>query len=196
MLEAKMNLLQLEQHTKVPKSTIQRLLTDPNLKPRMDSIKPIAQFFQITISQLLGEEPLPIKQDNHTDKNSWSKIPIITWEQAVTWPESKSNLKRINYIRTDSKVSKHAFGLVMNETMNDGFLKSAVVIFDPDLKPSENNYVLVYKKSSKIPSIKQLKLYDDEAYLKPLNEQFNSVTLNKDYKILAVAKQIRFDFIE
>lgn len=196
MQEAKVSIRQLENNTKVPRSSIQRMLTEPNLKPRIITLEPIAKFFGISVSQLMGEESLSTKQNSEyqADKNNWIQLPIISWEASINWTKSKIDLKKVDYIKTDIEVSKQAFGLVMTETMTDGFLKGAIIIFDPHLKPKENDYVLVYKKNSKIPSIKQLKIYDAETYLRPLNEQLNSVALNKEYKIIAVAKQIRFDF--
>ena len=57
-----LNALELEQLTGVPASTIYRLLKDKSGNPTIDILKKLSSFFQITVSQLIGEDPIGCKQ--------------------------------------------------------------------------------------------------------------------------------------
>ena len=46
----------------MPSSTIYRLLKDNAGNPTIDILKKLSSFFQITVSQLIGEDPIGCKQ--------------------------------------------------------------------------------------------------------------------------------------
>lgn len=59
MNECELDDVVLSKHTGVPYTTIARLRNSPNSNPTSSTLRPIAQFFDITIDQLLGDHPLP-----------------------------------------------------------------------------------------------------------------------------------------
>ncbi|HAT8977554.1 TPA: helix-turn-helix domain-containing protein, partial [Legionella pneumophila subsp. pneumophila] len=82
-----LNALEIERLTGVPASTIYRLLkSDGN--PTIEVLKKLATFFQITVSQLIGEEPIGCKQ-----------IPLVPALEVANFfklnPEEKSKFDSI-----------------------------------------------------------------------------------------------------
>jgi transcriptional regulator with XRE-family HTH domain len=55
----------------IPNSTLNQLLNAEHLRPRIDTLIPIAKYFNISIEQLIGEKPLSKKELTI----SYSKVP-------------------------------------------------------------------------------------------------------------------------
>ena len=64
----------LSTQTHVAKANISRLKNDPASNPTLATLKPLADFFGITVSQLLGEVPL---EDEAFQQGNHFRIPVI-----------------------------------------------------------------------------------------------------------------------
>lgn len=57
---------------KIPNATLYQLLNDANVSPRIETLRPIAKYFNITIDQLIGDSPLDgIKQPIINEKDTF-----------------------------------------------------------------------------------------------------------------------------
>ena len=196
--EYKISLAELHKNTAVPITTIHRMCDNPEANPTIASLKPIADFFNISVNQLIGDEPIEIKKIKklyRENRQNWTSINIISWAQSIVWPSNIKNCKTNKTILTDISVSGSTFALEIKENHGHGFLKGAVIIVDPDLSPDNLDYVIAFKIGTKTPTLKQICSYEDEVYLKPLNKEFHAVKLTNEHKILGVVRQIRFDLI-
>jgi len=195
MSRRRVNMSDISRATGVPITTIQRLYRDPKANPTIASLKPIADFFRVSIGQLIGENPLPEEQETHMNGTvNILKIPIINWDNVLN---NLSNLREINivsYIKTDLHCSNNSFALKITQNNFEDFPKGAVIIVDPSLKPEHRDYVLSFKKDGKQPELKQLLFYDGDQYLKPLNPEFQTCLLDKNYQLLGVIIQTRMDY--
>ncbi len=60
MAESKIDGVQLSRRTGIPVTTINRLRkNDADNNPTLSTLVPLAHFFAITVSQLIGDEPIP-----------------------------------------------------------------------------------------------------------------------------------------
>src|SRR3990167_10478670 len=71
------NMTLIFKQTGVPITTIQRICKDPNANPTLASLIPIAEYFSITLAQLIGEQPLPQATPNQQKPQHWINVPII-----------------------------------------------------------------------------------------------------------------------
>jgi len=192
MLASKVSMSQLHRNTGVPIANIQRMLHDPDVNPTISSIKPIADFFNLTVNQLIGDEPLSIDKNSYIEKvESWVKIPIISWEQATRW-----NLKKIKsekFVKTDIEVSAQTCALEIEDDDYEGFNKGSIIIVDYHVKPDDRDYILVKKEKEKKASLKQYLYYEGKAYLKPVKKLFEITPYDNSYKILGVVLQVKKD---
>lgn len=79
LMEGKsINQNELADRTKVPQPTIFRILNGDSKDPRHSTVKPLADFFGVTVAQLRGDEPL-----EGSDTISGKLRPIAVWEQEV-----------------------------------------------------------------------------------------------------------------
>lgn len=186
-----LNALELERLTGVPSTTIYRLLKDKGGNPTIEILKRLASFFQITVSQLIGEEPIGCKQ-----------IPLVPPSLIASFfnysQDEKVNLESIPI---DFPVNNRCFATFSQDNMMEPFiLINSIVIVDPDRELSNKDFVLVIKSENEAPIIRQFITDGDDTYLKVLNSNF-PIDLKKieksKYKFIGVIVHYRtnlFDF--
>ncbi|RDH39976.1 MAG: XRE family transcriptional regulator [Candidatus Aquirickettsiella gammari] len=74
------NTNQLHKHTGIPLSTLKRLRLNKENNPTLASLAPIANFFSVSLDQLIGKTPLLSK--NEVETNSLT-IPLISWKDII-----------------------------------------------------------------------------------------------------------------
>jgi hypothetical protein len=152
------NMTLLYKHTGVPITTIQRICKDPNANPTLASLIPIADFFSITLAQLIGDEPLPQANQSGLAK-SLTHVPIISWQQAVHWPKFSFNGHQPRLVSTEISLGDNPFSLEIIDDHLDSFHKGTQLIVDIHLKPNHGDYVISYKKGSNQASLNQILLH-------------------------------------
>jgi len=192
MAEARLNASELARRTSVPPSSIKKIRNNDNLNPTLSTLMPLANFFSISLSQLVGDVPLNIenRQINETsNKQLQYPLPIISWNEAASWPNT-SELEH-NLIFSERSFSKNSFALITEETINERIPKGTVLLIDCDASPESSDYVLVIKRHQSKPSIKQILIEDDQIFLKSLQVENLVVPKSSDYKILGIVMEYR-----
>jgi len=181
MLEHNVDGVQLSKHTGIPTTTINRLRNaDPNTNPTLLTLLPLAQFFSITLSQLIGEEPL---SDIETNKKI-TRLPILSWEEALIWPRVTE--QTTSSIVTDHNYSKNAFALIATEDYSEKIEKGTILLIDPLATPLHFDYVLTFKQEQEFPSLKQFIIEDGMQYLRSLYSKSIVTPFTSEFKILGV----------
>ena len=198
MAEIHISESELARRTSIGQPVIHRIASGETDNPKVATLSPIANFFAISISQLIGDEPLPehrLPGTFNPGVSGWMQIPLLTWEQAVEWPDLKDHSKPTQSISTDMTLSAHAYALVVRDTtMEPRFPEGTILVIDPSLEPRDRDYGIVYVEGNKLPTFKQILIDGDATYLKPLNPDFKTVLLDKKHKFLGVMVQARMDF--
>jgi SOS-response transcriptional repressor LexA len=186
-----LNALELERLTGVPSSTIYRLLKDKNGNPTIEVVKKLSCFFQITVSQLIGEDPFGCKQ-----------IPLVQPSNIFSFIKSSQTLKdELDSVPIDFPLSDKCFATLSKDNMMEPFiLVNSIVIVDPDRDITNKDFVLIIKSDNDKPMIRQIISDGDDFYLKILNSNF-PVDLKKinlgHYEFIGVIVHYRtnlFDF--
>lgn len=173
LFERKKKPADLSRALDIPSPTIHRLITGKSMRPYRSSLEPIANYFSITVNQLLGEEPLNdqyIEKPNIHLNNSNTSIPIYQWS-------SLPNLEQATPIQNiiANNASSKAFALVMPDTSMDPiFPINSILIFDPEIKARDRSYVLVFIQENKHFVFRQILIDVDHMYLKPLNPDLSA----------------------
>ena len=190
MRKTRKNMTDIHRQTGLPITTIQRVCKDTNANPTLASLIPIADFFSVSIAQLIGEEPLPDAGSVH---RHWRNIPLIEWSTAQFWPHIPFNNQPQNFIATELKISNHSYALIIHDDHHEGFHRGSQLIVDPSLTSKHRDYVISQKKESSSASLKQVLLHEGDMYLKPTNPEFKTTLMDDNYKILGVVVQVRMD---
>ncbi|KTC84542.1 MULTISPECIES: helix-turn-helix domain-containing protein [Legionella] len=192
---------ELSQQTGLPCSTISRLRSNScEFSPNISSLLPIAEYFCINLSQLIGEEP--IKQDMYATfkpiKVRKLPIPILQSETILTYLDSME-LGDNPLLNIDFPLSERAFAyLLRGNSMEPQFPDKTLLIIDPYIEEENLDHVLVLPAGKKIPLFRQILIDGEETYIRTLNPAFNEFVKLDDntHKILGVMVQARMNFKE
>lgn len=138
---------ELSRKTGVKQPIIHRLLSGENINPKLDTLKPIAQYFAISISQLIGEETLFDQNSGNATQtlSNWKPVPLLEKEQ---WGSNSCDQKNtIQWIMIDCSVSEKAFVIQWHDThLPFPLSENCLVIIDPLQSPAHQDFVLVKDK--------------------------------------------------
>lgn len=160
---------ELARRTKLPTTTINRLLSGETVDPRANTLIPISKYFGISIDQLIGETPFISKSAKNTQ---WISIPIIEWEDAPSWifqSEKFIPYSHHNWIASEKKLSSKCFAVIAKPFMEPRFKANSILIIDPDKKLEDGKYVLLTSNGTNA-TVRKLKIDGINIYL----EQFDS----------------------
>jgi transcriptional regulator with XRE-family HTH domain len=190
--EARLNANELARRTGIPASSIKKIRNNDNPNPTLSTLVPLANFFSITVSQLIGDTPLKSenKQGIETSHSlQQQRIPLISWSEAASWPETLDT--EHTFITAKCQYSKNSFGLVLEEDLNEQFPKGTLLLIDCEALLEGRDYALVLKDNQNKPSIKQILIEDDQIFLKSLQLDNLIVSKSGEYKILGIVMEYR-----
>lgn len=156
----------------IPLMTIRRLLSGETADPRISTLQLIAQYFDISIDFLMGEDN-PINAP-FLKRHTPFYVPKLSWEIA----------KKINHIheldlsqwkewQAVSSIEPHALGkntfaLESRPFMYPRFPQGAIFIIDPNIEPSDGDIVLVKIKENNELTLRDLIIDPPEWQLHPV----------------------------
>jgi len=189
---------ELSRQTGVGQPVIYRILSGETEDPKVGTLKAIANYFAVSISQLIGDEPLPKNRIPGTHKKStfgWSKAPLLSWEDVIKWPKNKEKFSELEYLLTDAEVSSQVFALkVKDTTMRPLFPEDTILIVDPELTPEDRDYTVIQLENQHQAIFRQVLFDGQSVYLKPLNSDFKIIEPMGKFKYLGVVVQSRAEF--
>lgn len=190
LADKKIRVAELARRINLPQPTIHRIATGACEHPHLSSLKPIADFFLISVEQLKGHEPI-----------AWidraSKVPLLNWVDLLGWPLNKNNHRNSELILTDANVGMHGYAVKVTDTsMDPVFPRNTLLIADPEKQYKDRSYVIAKLAGHPEPVFRQLLINADHRYLKPLSpdlEKHSMINLKEDDKILGVVVQAKRD---
>lgn len=198
MAEIRINESELARRTGIGQPVIHRIASGETDNPKVGTLSPIANFFAVSISQLIGDEPLPPNRIPGTFNpgiTGWTQVPLLTWEQVPQWPHLSGQTKPTQTVSTDIDVSDDTYALIIKDTtMEPRFPEGTVIILDPTIQPVDRDFAVVQIEGQHSLHFKQVLIDGDTIYLKPLNSDFKTIVLDKKHNFLGVMVQSRMDF--
>jgi SOS-response transcriptional repressor LexA len=191
---------ELARQTKIPQPTLHRILSGATTSPRGASLTPLANFFSITINQLLGEDPLPKNRVHGTFNprvQGWKSIPLLKIVDVKDFLNSEDKTNSERWVSTDMTVSKDAFAIVAEgNSMSPRFEEGTVLIFEPEQTPDDQDFVLALIEGQQTPMFKQILVDGDDRYLKSFNSDYRTVFMTKKDELLGILIQAKMDFTQ
>ncbi len=194
MEEANLNAEELSRRIGLPASTIKKVRNNKDANPTLSTLAPLAKYFSLSISQLVGDEPIPksrIKGSYKINPATLNAVPLISWQNAITWPATSNEHNHHPVIMTEHIYSKNAYALLVEEDNWENLAKNTALLIDPALEAEHRDFVIVYKKGQKIPTLKQLLLDEGQIYLKPVIQGYNIAVFTTEHKLLGVVAEYR-----
>jgi predicted XRE-type DNA-binding protein len=192
----------------VPQPTVHRMVTGTCPRPHKSSLEPIARYFDITIDQLKGLEPIPgVNMHKLDSMTGWATVPLVDWKHLSTWPKAeydyqlteqgvKTQKREQAMTYTDAKTSTKAFAAYLNDdNMLPLFPKNSLAVFDPEQEKFDGSYVLIRQEDGTI-LFRQLIVKEQQHFYTTLEKTPSTrpTALNYDDEIIGVLVQVRIDY--
>lgn len=198
MFKKKVKPSELARETNIPKQTLSRIISGKSPNPHSKNLEPLADYFNVSIAQLRGEEELPSDAVDislpNSKKSKPKTIPLLAWQQLNELSELDfSQLEETIFVSPD--LSDTAFAVPMHDSsMEPLFRKGSILILDPTKQVDERSFVLVELAEAKQVVFRQMLVDADQRYLKSVSPDFAAFPmrlLNDDDKILGVLVEAR-----
>ncbi len=204
MGQASITASELARRTEIAQPIIHRLATGKNINPKIATISPIARYFTVTVSHLIGELPLSIDEGGDkltADHRAWQNVPVISWQQSVQRHVdvfAKDNITPSFFVSTDASVSEDSYGLVIEQrSVAPQFPVGTTIVIDPKRNPDDQDFVVVRLGDSEVACLRQVIKDGDQVFLKPLNPLLSDVStrqIGPNDQILGVMVQAKLNF--
>ncbi|MCE3232808.1 MAG: peptidase S24-like domain protein [Rickettsiaceae bacterium] len=185
---------ELARQTDIPRATINRLVSGRTPDPRASTLNAIANYFDITVDQLLGNQPLPKESTKATATNN-RYIPVIRIQEASNWEklvELYSDQEYPDTIQSDETTEAGQFAIrVKGEAMCPQFQENTILIIDPFKEQQNRDFVIAHIQKNDETIFRQLIIDSKCRILRPINSMFPSIELGATDKIIGTIIQTR-----
>lgn len=184
---------QLARDTNLPQPTIHRILNGETQDPRISTITPLAEYFNVSINQLLGLEPLSA---NLSKSSRVVSIPIISWADVVKGAKYYERLTPENWKSWANVESKHAgcYALKSKPSMSPRFPIHSVLIIDKQTKVFDGDFIVISSQEMQEATLRQYVSDGAQKYLKPITPEFPIEPFNDQIVLHGVLIRAIFDF--
>ncbi len=179
-------------------ASLSRIKNNPESNPTISTLRPIADFFNVTIDQLLGYSPLD------TNISNIKKVPVLSKTDIFSWLDNKIITKPIEqWIVCDTEVSDFVFAtdykIDSADATNSPILQNCLIIVDPKREYKHDDLVLIYNNKIKQYFLRIISIDDqNRCYIKPIEPGFAEYILLNDcldnIKILGVVVESRLQY--
>lgn len=198
LFNAKISENELARKTGISQQIINRILSGQNKNPKIATLIPLANYFMVSISQLIGDDIFDVKPKLNTNHLGWQEIPMIDWcllkKKPLNVLLSQSNEKLL----VDINPSRNIFALRMHDdSMEPKFSNGAILIFDSNKKPSNGDFYLLELPNHEI-EFRQLFIKNNKLYkkcLNPLHQDYKATPIEDEIKSIGLLIQSRTDHI-
>jgi SOS-response transcriptional repressor LexA len=196
----------LSRQTGIPASTLNKIFLGTTDDPRASTLRTLAQFFGVSIDQLLGlaeapnsgSPPRMLGFSNQISSPSNSLLaPVLHWNEVMEWTSSGvSSNKRdedLSFVTINPQFSEKSFALKVKPSMASHFRPDALIIIDPKTEFKDGSFVLVSVDLAE-PTVRMISKDGPDIYLKPLESFLTPIQLEPHHQIIGTIIETRFTF--
>jgi len=179
----------LSKETLVPIPTIIRMRTKKNSNPTVNTLKPIADYFKVTIDQLLGVTSF---DENLTIVNPIYRIvPILDKNSIPLWLKGKLKKESIKpWTKTSTQDEKSYAIKCKTFTLNRKFSDDSIMIISPSINPTPGDSIIISNKTFKNPTLLDLCIKDGAYFISPLDKPENLSPLKLPFDFYGVVSEV------
>ncbi|HAT9741620.1 helix-turn-helix domain-containing protein [Legionella pneumophila serogroup 1] len=169
----------------IPTNKITRILNGDVTDPKASTLLQIANYFGITIEQLLGIEPI-VREGVSNHEQTIQSLPIYEFsnptQKAKEWYRWSSN-----------EIDGEYYALAIDTDLYEPtFPKNSLLIVNPHIMPDDRSYIVVKRKDNQQHcSIKKYVIEGSQSYLYPINPKLPVELFDKNlYTIAGVILEV------
>lgn len=169
LINADLSENELARRTGVSQQIINRILSGQNKNPKIATLSPIANYFMLSMSQLLGEASMPSQAPQNPAHWTWREVPLIAWEALNKTPLDALLSSQQKTLWVETPLPQRVFAIILKgHEMDPKFSEGTLLIFDAMKKPAHRDFMLLRAPTGDI-LVRQLFTKDKKAYQKALN---------------------------
>lgn len=191
--KANINESELARQTKLPQTTISRLILGETADPRISTLIPLAKFFNVSLEQILGEEALNLPQKPGP---SAFNIPLLTWEQVFPWSKKQAfeTKKPLRWISTERELGENSFAILAKSFMEPQFKRNSLLIVDSSLPLDDGHYSVICLDGHSL-TVRQVISDEDSIYLRHLDSSVPTLILEKHHQSFGIIVESRMSLL-
>ena len=197
LTEANISEAELARRTGIAQPMVNRLATGKNKNPKLETLKPIAKYFSVTFSQLLGEEELPPSDARNTQFSTTTNNNQIFQVSLLTWDDiQQDSYNSEKMVATTAKVSEQAFAVVVDsDNLEPRLSKNTLLTIEPNTNYNNNDFILIKDLLTNNISLKQVKVEGNAPQLLSLESDKSTISFNQNqHKVLGVLIQTKHNY--
>lgn len=199
MKECDIDDIQLSKHTGVPVSTITRTRLAKSSNPTASTLKPLSDFFKVSIDALLGRQELPkarLPGFYQRDQYTTSILPVIKWQDINNYINNINTFNESKFLRwvsSEKITSEGSFAIyIPNDELALFLKKGSTILIDRNNKIISGDIVLLQINKSTI-ALKKILIDGDKTYIKSITPGINSIDpLKNQHLVLGKIIEMRY----
>ncbi len=143
----------------IPKHTLDRILNEEIITPNMATLQQIAKFFNLTVAQITGLDPIYFNQPSSINLEQ-KMLPLIRFGELHLWLNGNLN-KKNEYINIARKIiGEKAFAILIDtEEFEPDFNNNTIVVIDNETTINDKDFIVItIKNTSSIYELNENKL--------------------------------------
>lgn len=183
---------ELSRQTGITASTINRLLLGTTPDMRVGTLRPIANFFNVTVSQLIGDEPISILDNNKYTAKKVIQVPLIPWDKSAEWKSLANKYTHSNWVywtTVPAEAGPSCYALEMGDGHSFPFLSQSILVVDPLLVAKNTKYIIAQHQDG-FAMIKKMIFEGNKKWLISLSPTIPAVFFDDSWIINGVVVQI------
>jgi SOS-response transcriptional repressor LexA len=187
MLMGDMSESALARAVNLPKATVNRVLSGSTPDPRAGTLLPIAQYFNITIEQLMGAAELPINSPLRSTNSLMVKIPFISFENLTSWIKDEYKPEKFYEITSFSNkiLDSNCFiTQIKSDEMAPLLSKNSFLIVKKHIKIQDDDVIILVFYDEII--IRKYIILKGEKYLVSSNPTSDIINFEETMKLIGV----------
>ncbi len=198
MHKRKITEAELTRKTKIPSTTLHKILSGETADPRISTLQTLSTHFGVLLDHLYSKN-MEVEEEASLifpQKNFF--IPIISWEDSVEIQDSTdflSKFKNNEWITADILKTERAFALTTKPSMEPRLPRGTVLIIDICTAPIDGDLVIVHYANSKEATLRELFIDGPNKLLLPVNAITKGDNFDeKIHRIIGIVTQSRFSY--
>jgi len=177
----------------LPQTTINRLLSGQTNDPRISTLLVVAQFFDISIEQLLGKDLIIL--DSVWKQTKGLTLPVLPWECLSDWfSEAKDKCKINRWIKTEKSLNKNSFAVSSPASCCGIFGEGSLLIMNNIQEdPVKDGQIALVESDSEEFYLRKVLKEGNSIYLKRLFAPFEVMPLPDKMTFRAYVIETRND---
>lgn len=191
MSENKLTANKVASQTGIPASTIKKIRSSVITNPTLATLVPLVNYFSVTLDQMLyGDDILGASA---TSFEVMKKLPIISWSEAIVWPnQSASNPS--SFVMSEVNFTSEAFALRVEADNWALFPSHGLLLIEPNGNPKHEDCVLIHEPHHASPTVNAFLTINGTNYLRELVPSQHVVPLSDHFRILGIVVEYRKSF--